>query len=297
MYKTYHMINDSFPGWDSISDAEISQSRLDWDFKRVLSKARAQDKRNRRKPFYYAFAYAMAAALLVTAGAVISSHFNTPETIVSESIEYIAARGEIKEVVLPDDSKVVLNSGSVLICPKEFGKTRSVYLMGEAIFDVTASDANPFIVSTSDMRIRVHGTRFNVKAYFDDNDVRATLCRGAIEAWPADNADRKIDLTPGQTLTYDKESGSMDVSFGFTSEATSWEAGELCFRSESISGIVRILERHFNINIYLTTDKYDDAKITANFIHGESLEDLLKAISAVVPGMKYSIDGDKIYLK
>lgn len=228
---------------------------------------------------------------------MIERHFRSPETVVAETIEYTSANGETKEIILPDDSKVVLNSGSVLICPKEFGKTRSVYLMGEAIFDVTASKSDPFLVSTSDIRILVHGTRFNVKAYFDDDYVRTTLCRGAIDMWPADDAGRRQELTPGQTLTYKKDDGSMKLSRGLASEATSWESGALCFRSESLSGIIRILERHFDVKIYLTTDKFDDAVITANFVNGESLQDLLKAISAVIPGMKYSIHEDKVYLR
>ncbi len=296
------MNKDIFQGWDTVRASDITREQMDRDFRRVMSKAESLQAPRKffRSQAGVRYFFAAALALLLLVGAVAVFRFASvrpQQVIVAENIEYTAPKGEIREIVLPDESKVTLNSGSVLICPSEFGATRSVYLLGEAIFDVTASDSQPFMVSTSDLRLRVHGTRFNVRAYIDDPDVRTTLCRGAVEVWPADRSDRRIELEPGQTLTYDKSGGSMIVTRSNTSEATSWESGELYFRSESIHGVVRILERQFNVNVYLTTDKYDDAVITASFIHGESLEDLLKAITAVIPGMKYSINGNKVYLK
>ena len=293
------MNNDIFPGWDSVTGKRISDSELDHAFSIVKKKAGSpglQDK-NKYKRIIWSLAAACLALLSFGFGISVYSSSHRQTIVIADSIEYSTGKGEIKEVVLPDDSKVVLNSSSLLICPTVFGETRSVYLLGEAVFDVTASDENPFVVRTSDIKLRVHGTRFNVKAYYDDPDVRTTLYRGAVEVWPADNSDRRIELKPGETLTYNKEGRSMVVTKGFVAEATSWESGDLFFRSESIQGVIRILERHFNVNIYLTTDKYDDAVITASFIHGEELEDLLKALSAVIPGMKYNIDKDIVYLK
>lgn len=291
------MNNDAFPGWDSVTGKIISDSELDNAFRRVKKKAGSHSFLNNNRNLLWALAAACLALLVFGVGISIYSASRRQVTVVADMIEYTAGKGEIKEVVLPDNTKVVLNSGSLLICPSVFGDTRSVYLLGEAVFDVTASDENPFIVSTSDIKLRVHGTRFNVKAYFDDPDVRTTLCRGAVEIWPTDDRDRRIELEPGETLTYNKEGRSMIVTKGFVSETTSWESGDLLFRSESIQGVLRILERHFNVNIFLTTDRYNDAVITASFIHGEKLEDLLKALSAVIPGMKYNIDKDNVYLK
>lgn len=291
------MNNDAFPGWDSVTGKIISDSELDNAFRRVKKKAGSHSFLNNNRNLLWALAAACLALLVFGVGISIYSAARRQVTVVADMIEYTAGKGEIKEVVLPDNTKVVLNSGSLLICPSVFGDTRSVYLLGEAVFDVTASDENPFIVSTSDIRLRVHGTRFNVKAYNDDPDVRTTLCRGAVEVWPADDSDRRIELVPGETLTYNKEIRSMVVTKGFVSETTSWESGDLYFRSESIQGVIRILERHFNVTIFLTSDRYNDAVITASFIHGESLEDLLKAITTVIPGMKYKIDKDNVYLK
>ena len=58
----------------------------------------------------------------------------------------------------PDKSKVVLNSGSVMICPSQFGNTRSVYLLSEAIFDVTASDDATVTTVEADPELTVEKT-------------------------------------------------------------------------------------------------------------------------------------------
>ena len=97
--------------------------------------------------------------------------------------EYSTSNGEIRRVTLPDSSKVILNAGSVLICPERFGAGgREVYLSGEAVFDVTGDTGRAFVVKTSNLNVKVHGTRFNVSAYSDSRLVSATLCRGSISA-------------------------------------------------------------------------------------------------------------------
>lgn len=296
---------DVFPGWGYVTGASLSRQELDRDFRAVMSLAGSLESpkksfRGLWRSYPMAFRMAFAAACTLLLGLAVFRFTTLPrpaETVVSRNISYTTGKGEVREVTLPDGSKVTLNTGSLLICPDRFGPSRSVWLLGEAIFEVTASDESPFEVNTADMTVLAHGTRFNVKAYHDDSDVRTTLCRGAVDAWPAGHRDRAVVLEPGQTLIYDKSSESMVVSNGNPAEATSWEHGELRFYSESIQGVIRILERHFNVNVYLTSDKYDNAIITASFIHGEALEDLLKAVSAVIPGMKYSIEGDKVYLK
>ena len=292
------MYEYKFPGWDEIEDKYLAEEEKELAFKKVMASVRDADN-TRRKSFSHWFAYAFAVAAIIIAPAIaffIVKH-NPPQEIIIPSCEYMAAKGEIREVILPDQSRVILNSGSVLICPERFAGERSVFLSGEALFDVSASKEHPFLVHTSDVSIRVYGTKFNVKSYFDAPDIRTTLCRGSVEVWAKGHEDDAIVLNPGESMKYDRNEGSITVSRVNPVDYILWESGELCFRSESIYDIIRTVERRFDVNIYLTTDKYDKARITARFVHGESLEELLKAITSVVPGMKYRIENDKVYLK
>ena len=74
----------------------------------------------------------------------------------------VTARDEVKELMLPDGTKVWLNKHTTLKYPREFSeKGRNVYIEGEAYFEVKRNTAKPFIVRSEAMQVRVLGTVFN----------------------------------------------------------------------------------------------------------------------------------------
>lgn len=80
-------------------------------------------------------------------------------------------------------------------------------------------------------------------------------------------------------------------------EDTAWLDGDLCFRSESLHNIVKTIERRYGVRVYITTSKYDNDNITAKFVHGETLEELMTALCKVTPGMSYRIVNSNIYIR
>ena len=54
-------------------------------------------------------------------------------------------------------------------------------LDGEAYFSVKKDTASPFIVEASQLSVKVLGTRFNVKAYPNDEKITTTLTSGKVE--------------------------------------------------------------------------------------------------------------------
>lgn len=238
----------------------------------------------------------LAAAILFVAG--VSIHTLKREILPEQAAlcELTTSNGQIRKVTLPDGTKVTLNAGSTLIYPEKYGKgARSAYLSGEAIFEVTRN-GSPFTVKTSDLEINVHGTVFNVNAYPDSRTAETTLCSGSISA-KIKATGKEIDMIPFQNLCYNKENATYELSTVDVAEDTSWENGKLCFNAKSVHEIAKTLQRTYNVNVYVTSDKYDKALITAKFIYGESLNDVMKAICRLVPGMKYSIVNNNIYIK
>ena len=71
---------------------------------------------------------------------------------------------ESKTVLLPDQSTVRLNAGSFFTYDAAtWDDARTVELHGEAFFDVKKNGV-PFTVTTSNSRVQVLGTTFNVRA-------------------------------------------------------------------------------------------------------------------------------------
>ena len=84
-------------------------------------------------------------------------YFTQKQQIVNHPTEIIARYGEKAEVVLPDGSKVWINSGSKIIYDDAFNrKQRPVFLEGEACFEVATDKNRPFVVKTKTMNIQVN---------------------------------------------------------------------------------------------------------------------------------------------
>ncbi len=289
-----------FPGWENIDGSSVSKEEVEEAFRSVMAKVRRIEQ-SQRPHSLRRIAFMAAAAIALILLPAISFHIARQSIPEYQDISYLTcttSRGDIREITLPDQTRVTLNSESVLIYPETFGSTRSVFLSGEAVFDVTSSEENPFIVKTSDISIRVHGTKFNVKAYYNENYISTTLCRGAISAYPNGQEDNAVELRPDQDYRYNRETGATTVSTRVNSlEAIAWESGNTCFKSATIQEVIHTVERKYDVNICLTTPKYNNAIITASFIHEETVEDLIGAICMIVPGLKYTIDGNTIYLR
>jgi ferric-dicitrate binding protein FerR (iron transport regulator) len=68
---------------------------------------------------------------------------------------------------------VQLNPNSTISYPEHFGqKTRTVYLKGEAFFNIKRNPAKPFVVHTGDLVTEVLGTSFTIKSYENSNLLR-----------------------------------------------------------------------------------------------------------------------------
>ncbi|MBP5637066.1 MAG: FecR domain-containing protein [Bacteroidales bacterium] len=297
----------SFPGWDNIDGSSVSNAEVEAAFKVVMSRANALERyldgQKRRRIVIWKrslLAAAAAVALILVPALSIwyaSRSASQGEPVAVNYIQCSTASGETMDVVLPDNSRVMLNSQSVLIYPESFGKERSVFLSGEAVFDVTASETSPFEVKTSDITVMVYGTMFDVNAYFDSPTVTATLNRGSVSVWPNDAPERLVKLEPEERVSYEKATGAIIKEKANSIESLSWTSGELCFRSASIHEIIRIVQRHYGVQVYLATDKYDSAVITARFIHGETVDELMEALCVVVPHMQFTHTDNSIYIK
>ena len=97
----------------------------------------------------------------------------------SYSVE--SPRGSKLKLSLPDGTSVWLNADSKLLYDNNFGiNNRNVTLCGEGYFEVSKNKNLPFQVVSDDIKVEVLGTKFNVKNYPEDPNIKVALLEGSV---------------------------------------------------------------------------------------------------------------------
>lgn len=219
--------------------------------------------------------YAAAAVLFLSIG--INSYFllNKWASNQVEMIEYSTKTGEVKNFVLPDGSKVWLNSESTLILPEKFeGKTRNVYLIGQAFFKVEKNPEKPFLVNASQLIIKVLGTSFEVKNYQNDPEISASLVEGKVEVINKSTEKEAVVLHPAEEAMYYKTGGSIAVSEKPEVLIAPWRDGRFRFHNTELLSIAHQLERKFDCEFVFVDEAAQTLRFTADF-ENENLEEIL----------------------
>jgi len=166
--------------------------------------------------------------------------------------QLIIPYGKTSEVVLSDGTKVFLNAGSRLVYPEYFkGKTREVFLIGEAFFEVIHDQNHPFIVQLSDLRVKVLGTKFNISAYAAENVIETVLAEGKVVMEKNNSSlfERAIELNPEQLASFDRTTQETRVKAVNVNNYILWTKGILQFENTDLNRITKKLERFYNIRI------------------------------------------------
>lgn len=212
------------------------------------------------------------------------SWFTFSDHKVSEPILFVVnvPIGEIDTLLLPDKSKVILNSCSSLKYNSDFGKTnRDVELVGEGLFDVTKDSEMRFTVKSGDMKATVYGTLFNFNSY--PNEIAVTLCSGSLEVEKHGNDNESFLMEPGDQVYYDIAKGKTHKQKVNTDLYSNWIFGSLAFKSTPLSLIASELERKFDIKIKLKSLELAEILFSGEFPSTVSLDYILDIIKQSSP--------------
>ena len=219
-----------------------------------------------------------AAAAVAVIVALFFNLFNDKENPVST---FSTAYLETRQVVLPDSSKVWLNSATTLTYDSDFNKKgREVTLSGEAFFDVSKNPAKPFIVRMDDASITVKGTSFNVSAYNGENGIQAALLTGQIQFQTGKDY---IYLSPGEVISYNRIDRSMSKSRRDVSQYRSWLDGKLDCESVTLDWLFSRLTSLYGTRIHYNPVKYRNKTFRVILDTRESIDDVLGAVAVIVP--------------
>ena len=168
------------------------------------------------------------------------------------------------------------------------GKTREVYLEGEAFFEVAKNPDKPFIVKTKDFSVRALGTSFNVMNYADDDFSHATLKTGKVEVTANK---QKMLLEPGEQAFYKDHLASVkkvDVDV-----YTAWMGDVFKFDKENIDVILRKIARWYDVHIFYMNESVKNYHFKGTLPKYTNLSDVLGLLEQTTD-IKFQIKGNTV---
>ncbi len=201
--------------------------------------------------------------------------------------EVIVPYGEKAQLVLSDGTVVYLNAGSQFSYPASFSeKNRLVSLTGEAFFEVTKDETNPFIIKAPGFNVQVLGTSFNLKTYSEDLENTLTLHSGEVAIT---NSGKKFKIRPGEKYIFNTKTHKSGIVKAKLEKSFLWGEGIIVIDNLNLEEVRKILERQFNVKIVIANEKLKVIKYTGQFKSYETLEEVLELIRETSP-VKFKIE-------
>jgi transmembrane sensor len=228
--------SDNYAIYEKIKNYSSQLEVAEFDEDKILANILKQEKKTPKViPLYKKWLVQIAAIFILGLGITYVIQNFVPQT------QY-AQNGKIITFSLPDNSEVVLNSGSEIEYKKwNWNIHRRIELQGEAYFRV--AKGRRFEVQTNLGKVAVLGTKFNVKARKNRFDV--TCFEGRVRV---NYKDKQIILTHGQSVTF--ENGKQLNTIINTSKPE-WLENKIAFNKENIHNLLEEIQRQYNVIIEL----------------------------------------------
>ena len=277
------------------STEKISIEEREGALKKILNKRKTNLEYNNilRIPKIY-YRVAAAVLLLISVSFYITDQDNKEIQHVQQPIAQVVKenpKGQKTKIILPDGSKVWLNSESRLEYPSVFNGKRQVSLRGEAFFEVAKNPNKPFEVFSNGVLTTALGTSFNINA-FEENSVVVGLVTGKISVQT--NNTLKEDMVfanPGEMVVYDANNGDLNVQLYANLDFIQWTNRIIVFKRANYQQIKKKLERWYDVTINVkNADK--EMTFTGQF-KNESLELILERM-AFVEKFDFKIKGKQV---
>ena len=208
-----------------------------------------------------------------------------------------------KTVLLSDGSKVTVERGGQLLIDKDFGKTkRTVYLTGEAFFDITKNPEKPFLVITDNLVTRVLGTSFWIKADKNNAEISVSVRTGKVTVFQKTKSSEdempveRMILTPNQEAVFIKSESKLVktlVEEPVLLNPASKKYAQFEFEETAITEVFSELEKAYGVRIIYDTELLENCNLTAT-LGNEPLFEKLDLICETIKANYEIADGQVI---
>lgn len=199
---------------------------------------------------------------------------------------YKVPRMFTSHLALPDSTIVYLNADSELSFPSRFSDSvRTVTLRGEAYFQVR-QDKVPFVVRVNDAEIKVYGTKFNVRAYTEE-EVSAVLVEGKI-GMVADG--QEVCILPNQRIVHSAEI-RLQVDEVDPADYIGWMEHRFKYNSAPLDQILSDIGRWYGVE-FVVSPEWAGRTYSLCFDRASSLEWVVEAMEKII-GQKMLKEGGR----
>jgi transmembrane sensor len=241
----------------------------------------APENKSKKTPLIPVFYLFSAKRIVVAAAAVIliivGLYFYTSD---NSTWKTITADKENLQVMLPDNSKVLLRKGTTLGYPENFDKDiRSVDLSGEAFFEVHRNEQQPFVISTANSKVKVLGTTFLVRSKEKRDEV--VVVTGKVSVSDKEKEANQVMLMAGQkTVFLNKVFQQSQVK---DSNFISWKNGVLVFKNDPLAKALEDISNYYEMPVDISApDRAEIEKIQVNIrIEKQSFEQVIEEIKLI----------------
>ena len=203
-------------------------------------------------------------------------------------------KGETAIITLSDGTKVWLNSNSKLSYPSKFSWfEREVDFIGEGYFEVSHNKRVPFMVNTSDIEVKVLGTKFNLKTY-DGESSFVTLTEGKVLVKSQDNDEQKM-MKPNDHLEFNQQNEFILKENVDVIQISQWKTGSHGFNNQSLSDIATVLSRKYDVEIKINDKRLENEIFTCRTHENITLIEILELLRNTGQ-LDYKILNDKSIL-
>ncbi|GGB16364.1 FecR family protein [Puia dinghuensis] len=196
--------------------------------------------------------------------------------------------GEMKTIVLPDSSVVILNSNSSLTIPEQWTEAadRQVWLEGEAYFQVKKQPATvkKFVVHTRQVDVEVLGTRFNVNTRrqqavvsLEEGKVRlSVLSAGATVV----GQKTSMVMRPGQVAVVNSAQQTTLNEEKAVTTHSGWTRHEFHFDNTSLEEVAHIVEDTYGYKMEMEDSATMSQYKVSGDVRVQNVEEMTRVLAA-----------------
>ncbi|HWK54469.1 MAG TPA: FecR domain-containing protein [Hyphomicrobiales bacterium] len=216
--------------------------------------------------------------------AVVRAAAPAQETVPSAALQYRSGPRQQEEYALEDGSVLYLNWDSEVEVRYTPDRRALRLLRGEAMFDVAADAARPFVVSAETLQAEAVGTAFVVRR-IAEGQASVAVTEGVVNVG-LEGMTQRVALQPAQALQLTLR-GLGEVNTRSLPEIEAWRHGMLIFDGTPLEDVLAELGRYTGYSIETRFLADPDEGVNASFFIAEA-DDALRSLAQL---FRLELDG------